>query len=179
MIIRIVLVLLSIFPLGILQAITMGEGMAQAGESIARGMREREQLERERAILYGRMRAEGLTREFLNDTSFNDLIALVAYIDQLRAMGLKTIDIQAKLEEIEKEHFKQKQEAATFKRLKAKDRRRLAKGDKRLSKEDEQLAFKRALNVGQGLRVKIYIDLGGADMRHIEVLMKLDELDKP
>ena len=34
------------------------------------------------------------------------------------------------------------------------------------------------LNVDQGLRVKTYIDLGGADMKHIEILMELDQLDK-
>ena len=94
-------------------------------------------------------------------------------------MGLKALDIQAKLADIEKTHFEKKQEIAKFKRLKAKDRQRLAKGDKRLTKEDEQLAFKRALNVGQGLRVKIYIDPGGTYMRYIEVLIKLDQLDKP
>ena len=87
MVIRIVLVLLSIFPQAILQAITPGEGIAQGLESIAEGMDQRAQLERERAILYGRLRAEGLTCEFLNDSSFNDLIALVAYIDQLRQWG--------------------------------------------------------------------------------------------
>ena len=133
MVIRIVLVLLSIVPLTILQAITLGESIAQGMGSIAEGMDQRAQLERERAIFYGRLRAEGLTREFLNDTSFNDLIALVAYIDQLRAMGLKIIDIQAKLADIERQHFEKKREIAKFKRLKAVDRQRQAKGDKRLT----------------------------------------------
>ena len=175
----IALVVLSISPLVILQARTFGESLARGAESISEGIKERDRIEREMAVLYGRLRAEGLTRKFLNDCSYNDLIELVAYIDQLRAMRLKTLDIQTKLADIEKTHFEKKQEIATFKRLKAKDRKRLAKGDKRLSKEDEWLAFKRALNVDQGHKVKVYIDLGGADMRHIEVLMKLDQIDKP
>ena len=175
----IALVILSISPLVILQARTFGESIAEGMGNIAEGMDQRAQLEKERAILYGRLRAEGLTKEFLNDASFNDLIELVAYTDQLRAMGLKALDIQTKLADIEKTHFEKKQEIVTFKRLKIKDRRRLAKGDKRLSKEDEWLAFKRVLNADQGHKVKVYIDLGGADMRHIEVLMKLDQIDKP
>ena len=150
----------------------MAKGLGGVAEGMARS-------NRERAILSGRLRAEGLTREFLNDASLYDLISLVAYVDQLWARGLKPTEIQADLAEIEKTHFEKKHEAAVFKRLKAKDRRRL-KDDNRLTKEDEQIAFESALSVDQGsTRVKTYIDLGGSDMKHIEVLMKLDQLDRP
>ena len=39
-------------------------------------------------------------------------------------------DIKSHLAEIEKEYFKQKEEAAAFKKLKAKDRKRLTKSNK-------------------------------------------------
>lgn len=130
------LISLFVFCLGTVQVTVEGafEGFAQAGESIGEGIRERNQLERERAreraIFYGRLRAEGLTREFLNDASFNDLISLIAFIDQLRAMRTSPEDIKSHLAEIEKEYFKQKEEAAAFKKLKAKDRKRLTKSNK-------------------------------------------------
>ena len=94
------------------------------GERAARQKQERAQDERERAILYGRLKAEGFTRGFLNDASLYDLIRLVAFIDQLRVMRTSPEDIKSHLSEIEKEHFKQKAEAAALKRLKAKDRKR-------------------------------------------------------
>ena len=116
------LISLFVFCLGTVQVTVEGafEGFAQAGESI----RERNQLERERAreraIFYGRLRAEGLTREFLNDASFNDLISLIAFIDQLRAMRTSPEDIKSHLAEIEKSILSKKRKLRHLKSLRPK-----------------------------------------------------------
>lgn len=103
-------------------------------------------LNKERAILYGRLKAAGYKREVLDKCSLNELRSHYAYVEHTARSRAQTIG-KGKNPELQRA-------------------------------DDDRFAFRTALKGDEGKMLKTYIDLGGGDIKHINILMKLDKLEE-